>query len=130
MRDLLFEAGANYFPALAAFLGSPRTYKDCIPLSEPQTSATGQPAHSHMASIDVYGLLLRIETREGGGILLFQRTQRLRLADGLTRRTTNRASTPELWLCNLEREFFFFHRILEACYDKGGSKRIDDTGSF
>ena len=61
---------ANYFQALAAFSGPLRTYKDCIPLREPQTSATSQPADSRMASIDVHGLLLRVEPRAGDVILL------------------------------------------------------------
>ena len=59
MRGLRFEAEGGSASGLDRLL---RVTLNCIPLSEPQTS-TGQPAHSHKASIDVDDLLLHVETR-------------------------------------------------------------------
>ena len=59
MRGLRFKAEGESVSGLDRLL---RVTLNCIPLSEPQTS-TGQPAHSHKASIDADGLLLHVETR-------------------------------------------------------------------
>ena len=70
----------------------------------------------------MHGLLLHVETRAGMIFCFPQRTQRLRLADGLTSRTTNRTSALELWLYNLERICFFIvsSKLLAIKRGRGG----------
>ena len=126
MRDLLFEAGDELVSGLGCLLRATPNLQ--VLHSSPRHQRFSWSTCSFSQGEHRRGRppFACRDTRDGVPFFL-KRRQRLRL-DGVTRRSTNRRSAPELWLCNLQRDVCFF--MILTSEGKGGSRRVADASSF